>query len=120
MQSSPLSPASAGLMRRQTGGFDLTPEQLAQIDFDNKTDLRPLVLAVSGVVIALLMTIVPLRLVVRKRWTGQLFLDDALMILAALFTVVLCALSIAGKRLPLSLPTLEMRYSDPGQQLDSA
>jgi hypothetical protein len=89
--------SGGGLQRREGPGFALiTPEQLSQIDFSQKSDISNIVLIVSGIVIALLGTVVPLRLWIRKRVTGRWFLDDFLVIFATIFTLVVCACSIAG------------------------
>jgi len=63
--------------RRQLQGLPpLTPEQLAEIDFANKSTLTTLVWSVSGLVMGLICVIVPMRLIIRQRTTGRILLDD--------------------------------------------
>ncbi len=81
MDSGPLaSPAGAmpiGLLRRQLAGLSfLTPDELKAIDTSNQSTLASLVSAVGALAIAFLCFIVVLRLVVRRRTTGRLFIDD--------------------------------------------
>lgn len=62
---------------RQLNGLpSLTPDQISQINFNDKSSLVVVVRVVSGVIIALISIIVALRIFARKRATGRLFLDD--------------------------------------------
>ena len=71
------SVARAFHARRQLQGLPpLTPEQLAEIDFNNKSTLTTLVWTISGLVIGLICVIVPTRLAVRHWTTRRLLLDD--------------------------------------------
>ena len=71
------STAMAFHTRRQLQGLTLTPEQLAQIQFDNKSTLTTLVWTVSCVAIGIICVIVPTRLILRQRTTGRLLVDDS-------------------------------------------
>ncbi|CAK7213126.1 hypothetical protein SBRCBS47491_001696 [Sporothrix bragantina] len=76
----------------------LTPEELAQLDLSNKSSLETLVTVVSAVAMALITSIVVLRLTVRRYSVGRFFLDDYLVILASIFTLVVCSVVIAATK----------------------
>ncbi|CAK7211541.1 hypothetical protein SCUCBS95973_001150 [Sporothrix curviconia] len=77
---------------------NLTPAELAQLDLSNKTSLETLVTAVSAIAMALITSIVVLRLMVRRYSVGRFFLDDYLVILASIFTLVVCSVVIAATK----------------------
>ncbi|CAK7270764.1 hypothetical protein SEPCBS119000_004253 [Sporothrix epigloea] len=77
---------------------DLTPAQIAQLDFSNKSSLVTLVTVVSAFAMALITSIVVLRLTVRRYSVGRFFLDDYLVILASIFTLVVCSVVIAATK----------------------
>ncbi len=72
--------AALSHQRRQAGGGGgfpaLTPDELSQIDIDDKSSLEIMVKVVCIVVISLVGATVLLRLVVRRKRTGRFFLDD--------------------------------------------
>lgn len=76
--------------------INLTPAQIAQLDLSNKASLVTLVTVVSAFAMALITSIVVLRLTVRRYSVGRFFLDDYLVILASIFTLVVCSVVIAG------------------------
>ncbi|CAK7230735.1 hypothetical protein SEUCBS140593_007688 [Sporothrix eucalyptigena] len=77
---------------------NLTPAELAQLDLSNKASLETLVTVVSAVAMALIISIVVLRLTVRRYSVGRFFLDDYLVILASIFTLVVCSVVIAATK----------------------
>ena len=112
--------------RRQVQGLPpLTPAQLAEIDFSNKSTLTTPVWVVSGLVVGLICVVVPTRLALRQKTTGRILLDDCqsstkppvpvlklicpatgLVILASLFTLVVCAMALAGMRILISYQSM--------------
>ncbi|CAK7265054.1 hypothetical protein SEPCBS57363_001386 [Sporothrix epigloea] len=77
---------------------NLTPAQIAQLDLSNKASLVTLVTVVSAFSMALITSIVVLRLTVRRYSVGRFFLDDYLVILASVFTLVVCSVVIAATK----------------------
>ncbi len=76
MESAAAFVSHSGAFRRQAGFPILTPDELGQIDLGNKSSLNRVVWIVCPVVISLVSVVVALRLIVRRRTTGRLFLDD--------------------------------------------
>ena len=74
-----MAEAASGMELRQFVGsnLDVTPEQLAQLDFDDKSVRTSLILAVNIACIILIVIFVAARLLVRRLMTRQLFLDDS-------------------------------------------
>jgi len=108
------SRSTRAVSTRQDVGF-LTPDMLSQFDFSDKSSLTSLVWVVCGIVMGLVTIVVALRIFSRRFKMGRMFLDDGeplpgptlgaaglkasspvLIIFAALFTLVLCSVSIAG------------------------
>jgi hypothetical protein len=56
---------------------DVTPETLAQIDWNDKSTRNALILAVNNACIVLIVIFVTTRLIVRRVMTRQFFLDDS-------------------------------------------
>ena len=75
----------SGLRERAIFSTDLTPADLSQFDFNDHSTLQPLIVAVSAVCMALISSVVCLRLLVRHVYTGRFFLDDC----ECLFSVLL-------------------------------
>jgi len=74
-----MAEAASGMELRQFVGsrLDVTPEQLAQLDWDDKSTRTCLILAVNFACIILIVIFVAARLLVRRLMTRQLFLDDS-------------------------------------------
>lgn len=107
--------------RRQYGTslLSLTAEQISKLDLSDKSSLTGLVIAVPAVSVALITTVVVLRLTLRKHTMGRFLVDDCtcgragrfrlqilaadtdqpldLIMLASVFTIVVCSVVIAGE-----------------------
>lgn len=92
--------AMAAALRRRDALYttNLTPAELAQLDLSNKASLETLVTVVSAIAMTLITSTVVLRLTVRRYSVGRFFVDDYLVILASVFTLVVCAVVIAATK----------------------
>ncbi len=68
--------AVRALHSRALAATTLTPAQIARLDFSDHSSLTTLILAVSAVSMALIVSIVTMRLVIRRNGVGRFFLDD--------------------------------------------
>ncbi|ERT03248.1 plasma membrane protein Pth11 [Sporothrix schenckii 1099-18] len=95
-----LAAAMAATHRRRDALYTAnpTPAQIAQLDLASKSSLEALVTVVSAVAMALITSTVVLRLTVRRYSVGRFFLDDYLVILASVFTLVVCSVVIAATK----------------------
>ncbi|KAB5539469.1 hypothetical protein GE09DRAFT_1138949 [Coniochaeta sp. 2T2.1] len=73
---------------------DVAPEMLAQINWDDRSTRRALILTVIIVCMTFIVVFVTTRLLVRRLITRQFFLDDTLITIASLFTLGLCIVSL--------------------------
>ncbi|KAL1902484.1 hypothetical protein Sste5346_001465 [Sporothrix stenoceras] len=112
-QGSGLATAMAAALRRRDALYtaNLTPAEIAQLDLSNKHSLEALVTVVSAVAMALITSTVVLRLTVRRYSVGRFFLDDYLVILASLFTLVVCAVVIAATKFGLGQHVWNLDFS---------
>lgn len=60
----------------QAFGVDVTPEELAQINWNDKSNISPLVWGVNITAIVLIILIVSVRLAVRRFVVRKFFIDD--------------------------------------------
>lgn len=102
----------SALQERAIFSTSLTPEELSQFDFNDHSTLEPLIVAVSAVCMALISSVVCLRLLVRRFYTGRFFLDDYLVILASIFTIVVCSVVIAATKYGLGKHVWNLNFSN--------
>jgi hypothetical protein len=74
-----LAGAESRVERREFVGIagDVTPDMLAQIDWNDKSTRGAMILAVNIACIVLIVIFVTARLIVRRVMTRQFFLDDS-------------------------------------------
>ncbi|KAI4914980.1 hypothetical protein J4E90_005017 [Alternaria incomplexa] len=77
------------------GGIEV---DITQFDFSDHTSKVNSLTITCAVFIALVVLTVGLRLFARAKYVGHIFIDDFLIICAAVFTVALAAVCIAGKQ----------------------
>ena len=75
-----------------------SPEELARYDFNDKSSLASLVWRVNITFIVLVGIVVSMRVFTRAYMTRQFFIDDYLVVFAALFTIVSATTSLVATR----------------------
>ena len=76
----------------------IPPEELAKIDFSDKSSLAQSVWNVNITFMVLVAVVVSLRIFTRAHMTSHFFADDVLAIFAAVFIVVSASCALAATR----------------------
>ncbi|EFX05459.1 plasma membrane protein [Grosmannia clavigera kw1407] len=78
--------------------LSVTPEEISKFDLSDKSSLTGVVIAVPATCISLITVIVSLRLLLRRHTIGRLLVDDYLIVLASVFTIVVCSSVLAASQ----------------------
>ncbi|KAK1777076.1 hypothetical protein QBC45DRAFT_470501 [Copromyces sp. CBS 386.78] len=93
-----MPPVLHSLFPRQAERPSFSPDTLAGYDLSDKSTQKPTIRQVNLVLIVLVGVVVSLRIVCRGYITRRLFVDDYLIILAGLFTLVSASMALAATR----------------------
>lgn len=91
-------PALHPLISHQAERPSFSPDTLAGYDLSDKSTQKPTIWQVNLVLIVLVGVVVSLRIICRAYITRRLFVDDYLIILAGLFTLVSSSMALAATR----------------------
>lgn len=94
----PQMPPLHSLFPRQAERPSFSPDTLAGYNLSDKSTQKPTIWQVNLVLIVLVGAVVSLRIVCRAYITRRLFVDDYLIILAGLFTLVSASMALAATR----------------------
>ncbi|KAJ0125216.1 hypothetical protein J7T55_006561 [Diaporthe amygdali] len=95
---------------RQLPG-NVSPDVIAQLDFTDKTTLVPVIWAIVLLEAVVITVVVVARLIVRRVVIGRLFMDDALIVTASLFTLVFGGIILAATQFGLGQHVWNLNFA---------
>ncbi|KAH8903381.1 hypothetical protein BR93DRAFT_940889 [Coniochaeta sp. PMI_546] len=110
-----VSSASQSAHWRALDSTSLTPDKIANLDFNDKSSRRGMIIAINAAAMSLIFVFVSVRFAVRLGMTRRFFLDDVLICFAAPFTFGLCITTLLAMKYGFgehvwNLPSSEVQY----------